>query len=72
MTGRRYCSWCKAEQDECVLVGVIERGSGPAYPLYACQGRVRALRLVPFADHPADTNGSPLVAPRTAPPRIPR
>lgn len=68
MTGRQYCSWCKAEQDGCVLVGVIERSSGAAHPLYACPSVQAARRLVPFADHPVGTDGSP----RSAPLRIGR
>jgi hypothetical protein len=36
-TGRRMCVRCKTTTDRPVVVGSIERTSGPGWTVYACQ-----------------------------------
>ena len=48
------------EDSETVLVGAIERGSGPARPIYACRPCIAEHGIIPLNDHPAGTDGHPL------------
>jgi hypothetical protein len=44
---------------DAVLVGAIEQGSGPGHFLYACPACVEQHQLLPLAEHPADSDGTP-------------
>lgn len=61
MSTPAWCRWCNSEvsEDERTLAGVDEVSSGPGRPLYACGPCMVAYRIVPLADHPADTDGRP-------------
>lgn len=66
LTPPAWCPWCRNEiaDDDRVMVGVTETRSGPAYPVYACINCRVAYRIMPFADHPPDTDGRPRTIPR--------
>lgn len=55
-----WCTFCKAQLDEDthVTIGFKESPSGPGWPWYACCPCVTAYRVIPFAEHPSDTDGS--------------
>jgi hypothetical protein len=55
------CTWHDQiiGQDTAVLVGALERGSGPAYAVWACGGCVTAHALLPLAEHPDGSAGRP-------------
>lgn len=54
-----WCTFCKLELDEDtqVCVGFKEGASGPGRPSYACGSCLVAYRVIPLAEHPADTDG---------------
>lgn len=43
-----------------VLVGAIERGSGPVRPVYACTPCVERHGILPLVEHPDSSDGHPL------------
>ena len=53
------CAWCKGTTPPLTPVGCIERGTSAAALIYACDGCKTAQRLVPFSEHPDDTDGQP-------------
>jgi hypothetical protein len=60
--GAFSCAWHDAliDPDAAVLVGVIERGSGPPLSVYACRTCASDYDLLPLAEHPAHSAGLPL------------
>lgn len=55
------CTWHEAliARDDAVLVGAIERGSGPPLAVWACTMCVSTYRILPLNDHPTSSNGQP-------------
>jgi hypothetical protein len=55
------CTWHEAliVRADAVLVGAIERGSGPPLAVWACLPCVIKFRILPLNDHPAISNGQP-------------
>jgi hypothetical protein len=55
------CTWHDQiiDKDAAVLVGALERGSGPAYAVWACDGCVTTHELMPLAEHPDSSDGRP-------------
>jgi hypothetical protein len=57
-------TWCYRDgrpipDGAAVLVGSIEQGSGPGRVLHACPACVEQHQLLPLAEHPADSDGTP-------------
>lgn len=61
VTGAEWCRWHGGliAADEAVLVGAVERGSGPPLMVHACPGCARAQDLLPLAEHPESSDGTP-------------
>jgi len=61
VTGALACRWHDGlvDSDVAVLVGAIERGSGPPLAVYACTGCAASHDLLPLVEHPKGSDGSP-------------
>jgi hypothetical protein len=55
------CTWHEAliVRTDAILVGAIERGSGPPLAVWACTMCVSTYRILPLNDHPRSSNGQP-------------
>lgn len=56
------CAWCPpgAEPEGALtMVGWVEQASGPGWAHWACEGCSRRNLLLPLAEHPEDSDGSP-------------
>jgi hypothetical protein len=66
------CGWCETpahrlpDDGRLVLVGIIEPGSGPGWPVHACSLCVARNGIVPAAEHAPDWLGEVRYRPRTA------
>ncbi|MFJ1746627.1 hypothetical protein ACIOJD_10375 [Streptomyces sp. NPDC088116] len=58
------CDYCGHVQDALTVVGVVHSASGPGRAVHACGPCRASRRLVPLAEHPADSLGLVLVEPR--------
>ncbi|MFZ1176907.1 MAG: hypothetical protein WAO15_11695 [Mycobacterium sp.] len=65
MTG--FCAWCKTSRPPLTVVGWIEQATRPGPFVYACDPCSVAYRLIPSAEHPADSDGQPRRRPPVAP-----
>nr|WSZ98613.1 hypothetical protein OH820_25720 [Streptomyces sp. NBC_00857] len=59
------CDYCGHAHDTLGVVGVVHSASGPGRAMRACAPCRTARRLVPLAEHPADSLGLVRVEPRT-------
>jgi hypothetical protein len=61
VNGAVACRWHDGLVDaaDAVMVGAIERGSGPPLCVYACAGCSASHDLLPLVEHPASSDGSP-------------
>ena len=62
-TPREPCGWCKRETGRPVAVGIVHAGSGGGGSVNACPACTATYRLVPLAEHPADSDGTPRYQP---------
>ena len=51
------CDYCGHVQDALTVVGVVHSASGPGRTIRACRSCCASRRLVPLAEHPADSLG---------------
>ncbi|MFJ1746125.1 hypothetical protein ACIOJD_07755 [Streptomyces sp. NPDC088116] len=58
------CDYCGHAHDTLIVVGVVHSASGPGRTLRACPPCRTTRRLLPLAEHPADSLGLVLVEPR--------
>ncbi|AEW96096.1 MULTISPECIES: hypothetical protein [Streptomycetaceae] len=63
MTGR--CGWCREPRNDLVAVGFHPATSAGGVSVYACAGCVAARQLLPLAEHPVETDGTPRIRPST-------
>jgi hypothetical protein len=61
VNGALACRWHDGLVDavDAVMVGAIERGSGPPLCVYACTGCMASHDLLPLTEHPTASDGSP-------------
>lgn len=53
------CAWCGTTEPPLIPVGCIEQGTSAGALVHACRTCCDSRGIVPFADHPADTDGQP-------------
>lgn len=59
------CWWCQETTAAPVPAGFVPGDSGPGWTIHVCPPCQASRRIIPLADHPADTDGRPRVRPRT-------
>ncbi|MFJ2739309.1 hypothetical protein ACIO3O_06535 [Streptomyces sp. NPDC087440] len=56
---RERCAWCRQETGRPVIAGIIHAGSGGGGHIHACPACTATYRIVPLAEHPSDSDGTP-------------
>ncbi|MFD3516126.1 hypothetical protein [Streptomyces sp. NPDC058657] len=57
------CAWCKQETRQPVTAGIIHTGSAGGGHIHACPACTATYRLMPLAEHPDDSDGTPRCRP---------
>lgn len=53
------CGWCGTATPPLIPVGCIEQGTSAGALIHACESCQESRGIVPFAEHPDDTDGAP-------------
>ncbi|MFJ4873990.1 hypothetical protein ACIP93_02030 [Streptomyces sp. NPDC088745] len=60
---RERCAWCKRDTGTPVIAGIIHSGSVGGGHIHACPDCTATYRLLPLAEHLADSDGAPRCRP---------